>query len=158
MKNTGIIRKIDELGRVVIPKETRNLLRINSGDDLEIYVDSDSIILKKFFVFNNNISSINRIIEIFQSKVNGTILFCDKEKVISSNVRINLFLEELLKERCCYESKNIENIIPDKIGYYYIRPIIQNSNANGLLIFVSDKLTNEDKLLIDLLQLIIENS
>ena len=67
-------------------------------------------------------------------------------------------LEELLKERCCYESKNIENILPDKIGYYYIRPIIQNSNANGLLILVSDKLTNEDKLLIDLLQLIIENS
>ncbi len=48
MKSTGIIRKVDELGRVVIPIELRRNLGISEKDSLEIYVDDDRIILKKF--------------------------------------------------------------------------------------------------------------
>ena len=48
MKSTGITRKIDELGRVVLPIELRRKLGISERDSLEIYVDGDSIILKKY--------------------------------------------------------------------------------------------------------------
>lgn len=48
MKATGIVRKVDELGRVVIPIEIRNKFDITEKDPLEIYVDGSSIILKKF--------------------------------------------------------------------------------------------------------------
>lgn len=48
MKATGIIRKVDELGRVVIPIEIRNQFNIVEKDPIEIYVDSSSIVLKKF--------------------------------------------------------------------------------------------------------------
>lgn len=48
MKSTGIIRKVDELGRVVIPIEIRNKFNIVEKDPIEIYVDGSSIILKKF--------------------------------------------------------------------------------------------------------------
>lgn len=48
MKSTGIIRKIDELGRFVIPMEMRNKLGISNSDSLEIYVEGTSIILKKY--------------------------------------------------------------------------------------------------------------
>ena len=48
MKSTGIIRKVDELGRIVIPKEMRESFNINKYDPLEIYVDGNSIILKKY--------------------------------------------------------------------------------------------------------------
>ena len=48
MKSTGIIRKVDELGRVVIPIEIRNKLDIAEKDPIEIYVDGSSVILKKF--------------------------------------------------------------------------------------------------------------
>ena len=48
MKSTGIVRKVDELGRVVIPIELRRTLSINEKDALEIYVDSDRIILRKY--------------------------------------------------------------------------------------------------------------
>lgn len=48
MKSTGIIRKVDELGRVVIPIELRNQFGIVEKDPIEIYVDDNSIILKKF--------------------------------------------------------------------------------------------------------------
>lgn len=48
MKSTGIIRRMDELGRVVIPIEIRNQFNIVEKDPIEIYVDGSSIILKKF--------------------------------------------------------------------------------------------------------------
>ncbi|HEY8552398.1 MAG TPA: AbrB/MazE/SpoVT family DNA-binding domain-containing protein [Thermaerobacter sp.] len=48
MKSTGIVRKVDELGRVVIPIELRRTLDIQEKDSLEIYVDGDKIILRKY--------------------------------------------------------------------------------------------------------------
>jgi transcriptional pleiotropic regulator of transition state genes len=47
MKSTGIVRRVDELGRIVIPIELRNKLKIAEKDPIEIYVDGSSIILKK---------------------------------------------------------------------------------------------------------------
>lgn len=48
MKSTGIVRRIDELGRVVLPKELRNTLNINERDALEIFTDGESIVLRKY--------------------------------------------------------------------------------------------------------------
>lgn len=48
MKSTGIVRNIDELGRIVIPKEMRKKMDIESSDPIEIYVEGDKIILQKY--------------------------------------------------------------------------------------------------------------
>lgn len=48
MKSTGIVRKVDELGRIVLPKELRRTMNIDVRDPMEIYVDGDCIILKKY--------------------------------------------------------------------------------------------------------------
>ena len=48
MKSTGIVRKVDELGRVVLPIELRRILNIDIKDAIEIYVEGDSIILRKY--------------------------------------------------------------------------------------------------------------
>lgn len=48
MKSTGIVRKVDELGRIVLPIELRRTLDINERDALEIYVDGNNIVLKKY--------------------------------------------------------------------------------------------------------------
>lgn len=48
MKSTGIVRKIDQLGRFVLPSELRNLLNYNDGDQMEIFTDGDNIILRKY--------------------------------------------------------------------------------------------------------------
>ena len=48
MKSTGIVRNLDQLGRFVIPKETRKMLNLNGGDPVEIFTDGDTIILKKY--------------------------------------------------------------------------------------------------------------
>ncbi|MBQ9165395.1 MAG: AbrB/MazE/SpoVT family DNA-binding domain-containing protein [Oscillospiraceae bacterium] len=57
MKSTGIVRKVDELGRIVLPIELRRTLEISERDALEIYVDGASIILRKYqpsFIFCGN--------------------------------------------------------------------------------------------------------
>lgn len=62
MKSTGIIRKVDELGRVVIPIEIRNKFDIAEKDPIEIYVDGSSIVLKKYepnCVFCGNTKNLN---------------------------------------------------------------------------------------------------
>ena len=48
MKSTGIVRKIDALGRIVLPIELRKRMEIATGDDIEIFVDGDSIVLEKY--------------------------------------------------------------------------------------------------------------
>lgn len=48
MKSTGIVKKIDELGRLVLPSETRKVMGMNSGDSVEIFVDGNRIILKRY--------------------------------------------------------------------------------------------------------------
>ncbi len=48
MKSTGIVRKVDELGRIVLPKETRKILDIKEKDSIEIFIDDDKIILAKY--------------------------------------------------------------------------------------------------------------
>lgn len=48
MKSTGIVRKVDDLGRIVVPKELRQILNIETKDPLEIFVDNTSIILQKY--------------------------------------------------------------------------------------------------------------
>jgi len=48
MKATGIVRKIDDMGRLVIPIETRRMLDIKEGDPLEMYMEADAIVVKKF--------------------------------------------------------------------------------------------------------------
>lgn len=61
MKSTGIVRKVDELGRIVIPKELRKKFNIEEKDGLEIYVEDDKIILKKYepsCVFCQNVDGV----------------------------------------------------------------------------------------------------
>ena len=48
MKDTGIVRKIDEMGRLVLPKEMRSKMGIDSGDEIEFFADNDRIVLRKY--------------------------------------------------------------------------------------------------------------
>ena len=68
MKATGIIRRIDDLGRIVIPKEIRKNLRLRVGESLEIFIDGDDIVLKKFSV-------VSRISDLAQQLVDSMNIF-----------------------------------------------------------------------------------
>ncbi|MBN7773462.1 AbrB/MazE/SpoVT family DNA-binding domain-containing protein [Clostridium aminobutyricum] len=62
MKATGIVRKVDELGRIVLPKELRRIRHINEGDPIEIFVDDNLIILHKYQPALGIINDIERLI------------------------------------------------------------------------------------------------
>ena len=69
MKSTGIVRKVDELGRVVLPIELRRNLNIEVKDSLEIFVDDDKIILKKYEPSDIFTGSMDNLIEFNGKKV-----------------------------------------------------------------------------------------
>ena len=66
MQTTGIVRRVDELGRIVVPKEIRNNLRIKKGDCLEFFLEDGKIILTKHDVFDK-INSVQTLIDIVSS-------------------------------------------------------------------------------------------
>lgn len=108
MKTTGIIRRIDELGRIVIPKEIRKNLRIKNGESLEIYLENDSIILKKY----SQIESLKNVsidyVEAFNQIIKHNIIVTDRDKVIAAagplkkkylDKEINEFTERSIERR-----------------------------------------------------------
>ena len=139
MKSTGIVRKIDELGRIVIPKEIRNVLSIHSNDDLEIFIDNMKIVLTKYEKSDNILNYSNNIVKIIDEKLNIKVFVTNKERFITEgdlkNKELDSKLLELIEERKRYESINKETI--NKIsGYFVIYPIIVESDILGLLMFV----------------------
>ena len=83
MKTTGVIRRIDELGRIVIPKEIRKSLRIKNGESLEVYLDGDSIILKKFSQIESLESISVDYVEAFNQIIKHNIIVTDRDKVVA---------------------------------------------------------------------------
>lgn len=109
MKATGIVRRIDDLGRVVIPKEIRRTMRIREGDPLEIYTSNDGeVIFKKYSAINEMYENASQVADIL-SRLGGnpTIIF-DRDHVVAvSGVpkkeylerRVSHALEELMEGR-----------------------------------------------------------
>lgn len=161
MKSTGIVRKIDELGRIVIPKEIRNVLSIHSNDDLEIFIDNMKIVLTKYEKSDNILNYSNNIVKIIDEKLNIKVFVTNKERFITEvdfkNKNIDNTLIELIKERKKHESINKETI--NKInGYFVIYPIIVESDILGLLMFAKETVfTNEEKILTNIILKLIEN-
>ena len=80
---TGVIRRIDELGRIVIPKEIRRSLRIKEGESLEILVDNENIILKKYSLIKNLNDFAQNITDSIKSFIKNSVLICDTDSIIA---------------------------------------------------------------------------
>ena len=85
MKATGIVRRIDELGRVVIPKEIRRTLRIREGDALEIYTDREGgVILKKYSLVGELGDFAKEYAESLHQAVGHIAVICDKDSIVAA--------------------------------------------------------------------------
>ncbi len=151
MKPTGIVRKIDELGRIVLPKELRKCLNINTGDDFQIRLEDEKIILEKYSYLKNYEQEIISIINCFISETSYDISLVINNKIINKNNEIiDQKLDRLIQERKIFECKNIEELhLNDNLvieGRYIILPIVVNSDLLGSLIVVSkDNIINIEK-------------
>ena len=156
MKTTGIVRRIDELGRIVIPKEVRKRLKIDSGDLVDIYVDDVNVILTKFHPLDHDAKIISSFCDSLKSTYNVDIVVTNLDSVIYSTVdevevgkelegeflkRINSFLE---KEISSFNKVNItEDYCIDKGAIIY--NIAINQEIYGYLIILDNMISKKQK-------------
>ncbi|MBR4230775.1 MAG: AbrB/MazE/SpoVT family DNA-binding domain-containing protein [Bacilli bacterium] len=166
LKSTGIVRKIDELGRIVIPKELRSMLGIANGDELEIFIENELIVLKKYSQLLNNKDKTNNLVSKITNLVDGILLIADKEVILTSgkfeNKKIPNTIKNIILSRQNYCLNDKEVYLFDELeisGYFYFSPIIQDSNANGVIILVkNNRINKEDVVFVSVLKNIIEKS
>ena len=141
MNKTGIYRKIDDLGRIVLPKELRNSLNINSGDDLEITIDNNKIILEKFSKLDSFENIIKKFINCFYVSEDSKLFVTINDRIINYNDEIvTSIISKLIKLRKIYINDKIDRIIISKNlslkGKVIIYPIVINSDLLGSIILV----------------------
>lgn len=151
---SGMVRRIDELGRIVIPKEIRKNLKLNTGDVLEIFIDDNKIYLKRFSTLLGLQEDLFNIAKVINELSNASVLFIDQDFIVVSygkhseryfdktinsqlyhKVNDNTF-NKLLNTYICNE------FIEDRTCY--IAPLIHKNSYKGLIILIeNDKvLTN----------------
>ena len=152
MKATGIIRRIDDLGRVVIPKEIRKNLRIKEGDNLEIFVVNEDIILKKYSMMNKINDLAQELTDAIYTFMKHSIFITDTDQVVAAsgplkkkylNKNISDFITESIKRR----DKILENhfkelnfIEEEKLTCSYVlSTILVNGEATGMILIISEE-------------------
>lgn len=150
MKSTGVLRRIDDLGRVVIPKEIRKHLKIREGESLEIFVDESNVVLSKHSAIND----IGQMAQICMEAINDSLsinsIITDRDKVIAvSGTLKKKYLEQPISEDIATlilkREKHIENdetnfkITPDisEQTRYIAMPIVVEGDAVGIVIVLS---------------------
>lgn len=136
MKATGIVRRIDDLGRVVVPKEIRRVLRIREGDPLEIYTgNAGEVILKKYSPISELGQFADEYAETVSKVLGTTIIVSDTDHVISAwgsakkdytNKKVDAELDNIIqsKNRYLNDAKIVVPIISrgDPIGSITVLP------------------------------------
>jgi len=168
MNDTGYIRKIDELGRIVIPKEVRKKLRINDGENLIISANEKNINLSKYSYIENNHKFIESIGDKTSFLTGFNITIVDNERIIYSNSDFNkTSISQTIKNHITNRNStiltNLDINETEKIsGHIHIEPIIANSLSMGLVVVYaksdSNFLGTISKLLASIISIHIDES
>lgn len=131
MKATGIVRRIDDLGRVVVPKEIRRTLRIREGDPMEIFTAKEGeVVLKKYSPMGEMGSHAEEYAKAMAQVTDMTVIITDRDQIIAAagkckreyaNKNISQMLEEVMEER-----EVISTVTSDKRK----KPIVENENVS----------------------------
>lgn len=151
MKATGIVRRIDDLGRVVIPKEIRRTLRIKEGEPLEIFTSSEGeVIFKKYSPMGEISENATQYAEVL-AKISGCpAAICDRDHIIAVSGmqkkeilerRVSGSLEDLIEQRKShiYRSYEDSKLLPiEGINKYAIAcsPIIAQGDVSGAVMLL----------------------
>lgn len=152
MKATGIVRRIDDLGRVVIPKEIRRTMRIREGDPLEIYTDNDGeVIFKKYSPIGELSGFAAQYAEVLNKTGGYPVVVCDRDHVISVagvpkkellERRVSAPLEEMIEQRKSFafsspEQKRLQPV--EGVERYALvqSPIIAAGDVCGSIMLLS---------------------
>lgn len=143
MKSTGITKHIDELGRIVIPKEIRMNLNIEVNDLLEFYIEDNKLILEKSSRIKKINDVMNQYIDVFFQNSRKSIIVCDKDKIIgiSKDLKRNL-LEQVISEenkKILFSNSMQGSISFEQHEFFYIKKsLILDGMVKGQILFLSD--------------------
>lgn len=139
MKTTGIVRRVDDLGRLILPKEIRRALKIEEGSPIEIYLDEDKIVLKKYLVFEEIFQEkAKTLVKTLSHQFNTPLLICSLDKFVAGgkivknfiNNRLPANVEELLR----LGNSGFVDIQMGELTVSYVCPIISDNNIIGEVI------------------------
>ena len=152
MKATGIVRRIDDLGRVVIPKEIRRTLRIREGDALEIFTDTQGgVIFKKYSPVGELSAFAGQYADVLSKSMGQPLLICDRDHVVAASGvsrkeylerRVTPELEEYMQGRQSFISKGKSQLKPVEgveRAAAIICPIIASSDVAGAVVMLTDE-------------------
>lgn len=160
--DTGVVRKIDELGRIVIPKEIRKNLNIRNGEDVSIFVKDNMIVLKKYERALTIKEISQKYINAFKKINDDDVLISDKNSIISSSnfeyidKKIDNKIFNLINERKSEEG-TVLNLGGEVINSaYIISPIIVDTDAIGAVISLcKDRLNEKSKIFNNVINILI---
>ena len=142
MKATGIVRRIDDLGRIVIPKEIRRTMRIREGDPLEIYISRDGeVIFKKYSLLGGVEDFAAQLCETMSRSTGSICAVTDRDTVITvagggkrelMGKRITAQLEQMMEKRKIFQQTAGGQAVPVSAA-----PILAEGDLLGLVLFVS---------------------
>lgn len=150
MKATGIVRRIDDLGRVVIPKEIRRTMRIREGDPLEIYTDREGgVIFKKYSQLGDVSDFATQLCDTISRVAGLPAVITDRDSVIAAgsiprrevvDKRVSPQMEQIMEER---KGIQADQTLPlcdgtDKYHVLIAVPILSEGDVLGCVAFVSD--------------------
>ena len=144
MKATGIVRRIDDLGRVVIPKEIRRTMRIREGDPLDIYTDRDGeVIFKKYSPIGELSQFATQYAETLHKTCGLSVIICDRDAVIAcagvprkeyADRKLSAEFEEIISGRNLYTAGSNESVPAVDGGQHFVScamPIITEGDITG---------------------------
>ena len=152
MKATGVVRRIDELGRIVIPKEIRKTLRMKEGESLEIYIDNnENILLKKYSSMHQLSDFAQHFTDAINRFTKHDVIITDTDSIIAASGEFKKkYLDQPISEKLSYLITKRENLLETQekeieiiegsteIGTYALNTIVVNGDAIGL-VFVFSK-------------------
>lgn len=160
MRATGIMRRIDDLGRVVIPREIRRSLHIKEGDPLEIFTDQDgSVIFKKYSFMSGVKDMATGLCEAMRRVSGGTWAVTDRDTVIAAagerkrgilDKRITPGLEQIAESRRAYpfdgEGRPVLVCLEDdETSASVVVPILSEGEVIGLVLYINmDRIPSSD--------------
>lgn len=157
MKSTGIVRRIDDLGRIVVPKEIRRTLKIHEGDFFELFVEDNAVIFRKYSYLQTMLATNSDLVcRAIAGRFNcKAVIICDMDSVIAAagtQTRLNEALitnklQTVIRGRKLYQTDPSEVIqvvsIDDRYTAGIVAPILSEGEIHGAIVVMND--TKEEK-------------
>ncbi|NLC54882.1 MAG: AbrB/MazE/SpoVT family DNA-binding domain-containing protein [Erysipelothrix sp.] len=157
MKNSGINRRIDDLGRIVIPRDIRDHFRVKSGDTFEIFIEDEKIVLRKFSPISKKLQHLVAMCEVLEEEMDTQVMFyydgvfIDPRRKVSVKdlpIKTTTAFEKILADFHPTSFNDVQIFVDSAetlAGYTY--PIINEGNILGVFVIFKQLAKLDEKML-----------